>query len=120
MPYVPQEWNNDDPETPLSASRLTYIENGVEAATSAAEADVAIADVTGLQSALDGKQASGSYAAANHTHDIADVSGLQTALDGKQESGSYAAASHTHDIADVTGLQAIIDDLTARIEALEV
>lgn len=48
-----------------------------------------IADVTGLQTALDGKQASGSYAAASHTHIIADVTGLQTALDGKQAAGSY-------------------------------
>ncbi len=44
-----------------------------------------ISDVTGLQTALDGKQASGSYAAASHTHIIGDVTGLQTALDGKQE-----------------------------------
>jgi hypothetical protein len=32
-----------------------------------------------------------------HTHAISDVTGLQTALDGKQASGSYAASSHTHD-----------------------
>ena len=43
-----------------------------------------IGDVTGLQAALDGKQAAGSYAAASHTHTIANVTGLQTALDGKQ------------------------------------
>lgn len=59
----------------------------------------AIADVTGLQTALDGKQASGSYATSteltnglagkantSHTHTIANVTGLQTALDGKQAS----------------------------------
>lgn len=57
----------------------------------------AIADTTGLQAALDGKQAAGSYAAATHGHAIADVTGLQTALDGKQASGSYATASHNHD-----------------------
>jgi hypothetical protein len=68
-----------------------------------------IADVTGLQTALDGKQAAGSYAAASHSHIIADVTGLQTALDGKQAAGSYAAASHTHIIADVTGLQTALD-----------
>ena len=33
---------------------------------------------------------------SGHTHTIANVTGLQTALDGKQASGSYAAASHTH------------------------
>jgi hypothetical protein len=91
--------------------------------------------VTGLQTALDGKQASGSYAAATHTHAIADttglqtaldgkaaashthtianVTGLQTALDGKQASGSYAAATHTHAIADTTGLQTALDGKAA-------
>lgn len=54
-----------------------------------------IADVTGLQSALDGKQASGSYAAATHTHIIGDVTGLQAALDGKQAAGSYLTANQT-------------------------
>lgn len=29
-----------------------------------------------------------------HTHAVADVTGLQAALDGKQASGSYAAATH--------------------------
>jgi hypothetical protein len=38
----------------------------------------AIADVTGLQTALDGK------AAGTHAHIISDVTGLQTALDGKE------------------------------------
>ena len=50
----------------------------------------AINDVTGLQTALDGKQAAGSYAASSHTHAISDTTGLQTALDGKQAVGSYA------------------------------
>jgi hypothetical protein len=55
------------------------------------------------QTALDGK------AATSHTHAIADVTGLQTALDRKQAAGSYAAASHTHGISDVTGLQTALD-----------
>lgn len=62
-----------------------------------------IANVTGLQAALDGKQAVGSYAATVHTHGISDVTGLQSALDGK------AAASHTHAISNVTGLQSALD-----------
>ena len=57
----------------------------------------AITDVTGLQTALDGK------AALSHTHVISDVSGLQAALDGK------AALSHTHAIADVISLQTTLD-----------
>jgi|GEM_PF-3620505 len=39
-----------------------------------------VADVNGLQTALDGK------AAKTHKHDVADVNGLQTALDGKAAS----------------------------------
>lgn len=57
----------------------------------------AIGDVTGLQTALDGK------ASSTHAHAIADVTGLQAALDGK------AASSHSHAIADVTGLQTALD-----------
>lgn len=51
---------------------------------------------TATQTALNGK------AAATHSHAIADVTGLQTALDGKQASGSYAAATHTHAAGDIT------------------
>jgi hypothetical protein len=52
----------------------------------------AIADTTGLQTALDSK------AATTHTHAISDTTGLQTSLDGK------AATTHTHTTANVTGL----------------
>jgi hypothetical protein len=79
----------------------------------------AIADVTGLQTALDGKQAAGSYAAATHTHDWADVTGEPTTLAGygitdaasstHDHDGDYAALAHTHAIADTTGLQAALD-----------
>ena len=83
-----------------------------------------ISEVSGLQTALDGKQASGSYSLTSHNHDatyalishthtIANVTGLQTALDGKQAAGSYAAASHSHVIADVTGLQTALDGKAA-------
>jgi hypothetical protein len=50
----------------------------------------AISEVTGLQTALDGK------ASTSHTHAIGDVTGLQTALDGK------ASSSHTHLLAAIT------------------
>lgn len=50
----------------------------------------AISDVSGLQTALDGK------AAASHAHAIADVTGLQTALDGK------ASSSHTHTASQIS------------------
>lgn len=67
-----------------------------------------ITQITGLQTALDGKTATG------HTHTISNVIGLQTALDGK------AATSHTHTlaIADTTGLQAALDVKTATTRAV--
>ena len=49
---------------------------------------VAWANITGTPS---------TFTPSSHTHAIADITGLQTALDGKQAAGSYAAASHTHD-----------------------
>lgn len=69
----------------------------------------AISDVTGLQSALDGKQPAGDYAAVGHTHPIGNITGLQAALDGKQPVGNYSLAGHTHAIGNITGLQAALD-----------
>lgn len=57
----------------------------------------AIADVTNLQTELNGK------AATSHTHSIANVTGLQGALDGK------AASSHTHTASEVTDFNASVD-----------
>ena len=57
----------------------------------------AISDVTGLQTALNGK------AASSHTHTVSDVTGLQDSLDAK------AALSHSHAMSDVTGLQDALD-----------
>lgn len=68
-----------------------------------------IADVTGLQDALNGKQVAGSYAEAVHFHSIQDVMNLESELNGKQAAGSYAAAVHGHSIGDVTGLQTALD-----------
>jgi microcystin-dependent protein len=38
----------------------------------------------------------------SHNHIIANVDGLETALNGKQAAGSYAAATHTHDASNIT------------------
>lgn len=59
----------------------------------------AIATVTGLQSALDGKSA------ATHSHTWDDVTGKPT---------TFAPAVHTHVISEVTGLQANLDALATR------
>ena len=83
----------------------------------------AIADVTNLQTALDGK------AAIVHDHEILDVTGLQTALDSKADDADLAAKAdvvHVHAIADVTNLQTALDgkaddaDLAAKADAIHV
>jgi hypothetical protein len=48
-------------------------------------------------------------AAASHTHAVADVTGLQSALDGKQAVGSYANATHQHSAAGITSGTLAID-----------
>ena len=67
-----------------------------------------IANVTGLQTALNGK------AATSHTQAISTITGLQTALDGK------AATSHTHTIANTTGLQTALDGKVASTTVLQI
>ena len=51
------------------------------------------AKVDGLQAALDGKQPRGEYAASSHTHAVAEVTGLQEALDGKAAASHRHAAA---------------------------
>lgn len=94
-----------------------------------------IGDVTGLQTALDGKAASShthtyasitgkpsTFAPSAHTHAITDVTGLQAALDGKASTThthtydsitgkptTFTPAAHTHAISEVTGLQTALD-----------
>lgn len=75
----------------LNASTAIIDDNNLSAnvnnAISKAHNTHAISNVTGLQTALDGK------APTSHTHTIANVTGLQTALDGK----SPTSHSHTLD-----------------------
>ena len=97
-----------------------------------------IANVTGLQTALDGKEnaftkntafnknfgttadtvtqgndarLSDARIPTAHTHPISDITGLQTALDGK------AASVHTHTIDNITGLQTALDSKEPTIVA---
>ncbi|APG63246.1 hypothetical protein LPB140_11120 [Sphingorhabdus lutea] len=41
-----------------------------------------------------------------HGHDISSITGLQSALDGKQAAGSYSLSSHIHPISSISGLSA--------------
>ena len=65
--------------------------------------------------------ATATYSVLGHTHSIANVTGLQTALDAKLESANFtysnltgkpstfAPSAHTHSISEVTGLQTALD-----------
>jgi hypothetical protein len=92
------DWNQSD------STQKDFIKNKPDLST--------YATATALSTGLAGK------ANTAHTHAVADVTGLQTALDGKQVKGDYATSkaltdglagkantAHTHTIADVTGLQ---------------
>ena len=82
-------WIGDNTGTPVAIggaaafTKLAGIEAGAQVNTVLSVAGrtgnvvIAISDLAGLQTALDGK------AAVSHTHAISDVTGLQTALDAK-------------------------------------
>ena len=64
-----------------------------------------------LEKALDGKQAAGSYAAANHNHDTAYAAKSHNHAGVYQPVGNYAAASHTHTTAQVSGLDTKLNNI---------
>ena len=116
--YNPHEWA-DGPEggTPITAERLNALEQGVAEAS----AEVNWGNLPGKPATFPptvGTTAT-TAKAGNWNPTIGNVTGLQAALDGKQASGSYAAASHTHTVAQVTGLQAALDAIEGRLDALE-
>lgn len=65
-----------------------------------------LASQTDLQSALDGKQAAGSYAAASHTHTTSQVTGLDAALAAKLDSATAATTYQPLD-SDLTAIAAL-------------
>jgi len=69
----------------LTNARTPNAHSGTHAAGGTDPLALAISQITNLQTALDGKQASGSYAPATHTHTAAQVSGLA----GVATTGSY-------------------------------
>lgn len=113
MAYEPFEWADGEAGgTPITAERLNAVENGLADASETAESPVAWGDVSGKPSTFPptiGTTAT-TAKAGNYAPAWADVTGKPS---------TFAPATHTHAIADVNGLQAIIDDLTARVEALE-
>lgn len=82
-----------------------------EALDGVATLPVAIADVTGLQTALGGKQPTGNYVVAG-TIDIADVNDLDTQLAGKQPAGTYLVPA---DIDNLVSSETLEEGLNARL-----
>jgi hypothetical protein len=62
-----------------------------------------------------GLQPSGNYSVVGHSHVIADVSGLQNALDSKQPSGVYASGIHYHVSSDITDFSTSVSGLLPSI-----
>lgn len=112
MAYTKQTWTNDDPATPLSATRLTHIEDGIAGADSTA---------TSAQSAAD------AAAPADHKHDAADVTtgtfaaGRIPAVAQSKVTGLTDALDAKADDADVTAKadQTALDALEQRVADLE-
>lgn len=112
-------------ETHFSTGTYKDPADGISAAIKASGGIAADVFYEGLTKLSDKYQAKGSYAAASHTHTIAQITNLQTTLDGKSNNGhshaissvtglqdalnGKAASSHTHTIANVTGLQSALD-----------
>ena len=69
-------------------------------------------------------QLAGDYSVEGHGHEIADVAGLQDALDGKQAVGDYATKAEAQGYADakdeaIAAAQKAGDDAQADVDALE-
>lgn len=126
--------NTSDANKPVSTATQTALDGksstghthtlatgATDVTATAAELNYVHGVTSSIQDQLNGKQASGSYATATHTHTVGSLSdwpsavsttevgyldgvtsGIQTQLDGKQASGSYAAAVHTHTLSQIT------------------
>ena len=69
-------------------------------AIAAIKKDAIIDTFKAVEEALAGKQAAGDYSVVGHKHEIADVNGLQTAIDNAQKAGTDAAAAATQALTD--------------------
>lgn len=87
--YVPVDTYNSEKAGFATKTELS----GYETTT---HASATYATKTELTSGLAGK------ANSVHTHEIANVNGLQTALDSKQAAGNYAQATHSHTKSQIT------------------
>lgn len=94
MAFEKNNWKSGDV---LTSAKLNAMEDGIVEGI----APVTWASVTGKPA---------TFAPATHSHAWADITGKPS---------TFTPATHTHTIANVTGLQAMLDDLEARLAALE-
>jgi hypothetical protein len=80
----------------LASDLTTWSEFSIGASSASS---VAWVDITGRPA---------TFPPSSHTHAVSDVSGLQTALDLKQAAGSYAASSHTHTASQITDFSSAV------------
>ena len=105
MAFEKNNWKSGDI---ISSAKLNAIEDGIVEGL----APVAWADVTGKPTTFSptiGKTAT-TAKAGNYVPTYAEITG---------KPDTFAPSAHTHTIANVTGLQAKLDDLEARLSALE-
>lgn len=97
--YVPVDTYNSEKagfETKSNASATYATKTELSGYETTTHASATYATKSELTSGLAGRDAS------VHTHEIANVNGLQTALDSKQSAGNYSTVGHTHTKAEVT------------------
>ena len=105
MVFEKNNWKSGDV---LSSAKLNAMEDGIVESL----APVSWSSVTGKPTTFSptiGTTAT-TAKAGNYVPTYAEIT-------GKPE--TFAPATHTHTIANVTGLQALLDDLEARLAALE-
>ena len=83
MPYTPQTWTNDDPNTPISAERLLHMEAGIE------EVDTHLADTT------DAHDASAISVVSNGGNVNTDVQTSLNAIDAAKATAADLAAKQS-------------------------
>ena len=105
---TPQPLGTASAGTALSAARADHVH---------AQGSIAYSGLTGIPS---------TFAPSAHTHAVSDVTGLQTALDGKQASGTYATLvggtvpssqlpSYVDDVVEYANLAAFTEQSTGKI-----
>jgi hypothetical protein len=78
--------------------------------------ETTIVNVSGLQSALDGKQPSGNYAASSHTHTSSNITDFNSSVSGLLPSG--LVRSNTSGIIGASGINNVVQINQADYNAL--